>query len=163
GRRAERREMRRRHVIAGLVAVLAAASAVAASAGTSSRSAGIPAGPIKIGVTSEKTGPVPILGNESIGIAKAAAYINAHGGVAGHQLQLTIQDNAGDPSRAVSEVRDFVHSGIKVVLGGSFGPDCAAEAPISAQSQVVVFCGSTDDLPQPDTHMFGVGTGYTPT
>jgi branched-chain amino acid transport system substrate-binding protein len=156
--------MRRRHVIAGLVAALAAGSAVAASSATTTRSAaGIPAGPIKIGVTSEKSGPVPILGNESIGIKKAADYINAHGGIKGHKIELTIQDNAGDPSRAVTEVRDFVHQGIRVVLGGAFGPDCAAEAPISAQSEVVVFCGSTDDLPQPDDHMFGVGTGYTPT
>jgi ABC-type branched-subunit amino acid transport system substrate-binding protein len=49
------------------------------------------------------------------------------------------------------------------MLGGAFGPDCAAEAPATASAQIVDFCGSTDDLPQPDTHMFGIGLGYTPT
>src|SRR5438045_1411479 len=40
---------------------------------------------------------------------------------------------------------------------------CAVEAPVSAASNMIVFCGSTDNLPQPDTHMFGIGLGYTPT
>jgi hypothetical protein len=119
--------MRRRHVIVGLVAMLAAASAVAASAGTSSRSAGIPAGPIKIGVTSEKTGPVPILGNESIGIKKAADYINAHGGIAGRKLEAveytqepTSNDYANDMEAACARFTqdNKVNVVLRAVLGG---------------------------------------------
>src|SRR5262245_49115849 len=61
---------------------------------------------IKLGATSEKTGPVPILGNEAKGYKAAAKYINAHGGIAGHQIQVTISDNAGNPGKAVSDVRN---------------------------------------------------------
>ncbi|HKN93256.1 MAG TPA: ABC transporter substrate-binding protein [Thermoleophilaceae bacterium] len=160
--------MRKARWVAGLVLALTAALALAACGGKSSSSGGSSTsggdkGPITIGVTSEKTGPAPILGTESIGIEKAAQYINQHGGIMGRQVKLVIHDNAGDPSKAVSDVRTFASQGIKVMLGGAFGPDCAAEAPATAAAQIVDFCGSTDDLPQPDTHMFGVGLGYTPT
>jgi branched-chain amino acid transport system substrate-binding protein len=161
--------MRKPQGVAGLVLVLVAALALAAcggkssSSGGSSSTGGADKSPIVIGVTSEKTGPVPILGGESIGIAKAAQYINQHGGIMGRQVKLVIHDNAGDPSKAVSDIKTFQSQGIKVVLGGAFGPDCAAEAPVTAAAQLVAFCGSTDDLPDPDTHMFGVGLGYTPT
>lgn len=158
--------MRKAHGVTGLVLALTAALTLAACGGKSSSggsTSGGDKGPITIGVTSEKTGPAPILGNESIGIAKAAQYINQHGGIMGRQIKLVIHDNAGDPSKAVSDVRTFASQGIKVMLGGAFGPDCAAEAPVTASAQIVDFCGSTDDLPSPDTHMFGVGLGYTPT
>jgi branched-chain amino acid transport system substrate-binding protein len=160
--------MRKARWVAGLILALTAALALAACGGKSSSggggsTSGGDKGPITIGVTSEKTGPVPVLGGESLGIAKAAQYINQHGGIMGRQVKLVIHDNAGDPSKAVSDVRTFASQGIKVMLGGAFGPDCAAEAPATASAQIVDFCGSTDDLPQPDTHMFGVGLGYTPT
>lgn len=159
--------MRKARWVAGLCLALTAALALAACGGKSSSGGGSTSGgdkgPITIGVTSEKTGPAPSLGAESIGIKKAADYLNQHGGIMGRQIKLVIHDNAGDPSKAVSDVRTFASQGIKVMLGGAFGPDCAAEAPATAAAQIVDFCGSTDDLPQPDTHMFGVGLGYTPT
>jgi branched-chain amino acid transport system substrate-binding protein len=158
--------MRKAHGVTGLVLALTAALTLAACGGKSSSggsTSGGKKGPIVIGVTSEKTGPAPILGTESIGISKAAAYINQHGGILGRQVKLVIHDNAGDPSKAVSDVRTFASQGIKVMLGGAFGPDCAAEAPATAAAQIVDFCGSTDNLPSPDTHMFGVGLGYSPT
>ena len=141
----------------------ASTSSTSASSTTASGKDQLP-NVIKIGATSEKTGPVPILGNESKGYQAAAKYINAHGGNPnGHQVQVTVNDNAGNPGRAVSDVRNDAQQGYKIVLGGAFGPDCAAEAPISAKSDLLVFCGSTDTLPQPDDHMFGVGLGYSPT
>src|SRR5262249_55237758 len=65
--------------------------------------------------------------------------------------------------KAVADVRNYAQQGYKIVLGGAFGPDCAAEAPVSAKSDLIVFCGSTDTLPTQDDHMFGVGLGYIPT
>ena len=87
-------------------------------------------------------------------------YINANGGVDGRQIELDIQDNAGDPSKAVQQLRQFVDSGYDVVLGGAFGVNCAAESAVAAQSDVIVFCISTDNLPEDDSHMFGIDTGY---
>lgn len=172
--------MRKAQLIAGLAAVLATCFTLAACGGQSSSddsgSTGSSSstgsstsgsstqaqetGPIKMGVTIEKTGPVPVLGTAAIGMQKAADYINANGGVNGRQIELDIQDNAGDPSKAVSQLRQFIDSGYDVVLGGAFGVNCAAESAIAAKSPVVVFCISTDNLPEDDQHMFGIGTGY---
>jgi ABC-type branched-subunit amino acid transport system substrate-binding protein len=164
-------------MLVGLFALLALSLAIAACGGkgkSSDSSAasgsgssgggkdGLPA-TIEIGATSEKTGPVPVLGGEAKGYEAAAKYINAHGGIAGHKVHVTIHDNAGNPGKAVSDLRTYGQQGIKIVLGGAFGPDCAAEAPASAAQDMVVFCGSTDNLPEQDDHMFGVGLGYTPT
>ena len=66
--------MRRRHVIVGLVALVVLVSAALAAGASGSQRAGT----IKIGVTIEKTGPVPILGTAAIGIQAAAKWINAH-------------------------------------------------------------------------------------
>jgi branched-chain amino acid transport system substrate-binding protein len=164
--------MRKAQLIAGLVAILAVAMTLAACGGQSDDDSGSTAttasgsaaaaekGPIKMGVTIEKTGPVPVLGTAAIGMQKAADYINANGGVGGREIQLDVQDNAGDPSKAVSQLRQFIDSGYDVVLGGAFGVNCAAEASIAAKSPVIVFCISTDILPEQDDHMFGIGTGY---
>jgi branched-chain amino acid transport system substrate-binding protein len=120
-------------------------------------------GPITIGATYEKTGPVPTLGAEIAGAQAAAAYLNAHGGVMGRQIKIDFQDNAGNPSQAVSDLRQFSQQGINLVLGGAFGIDCDAEAPVAAKLNQVVLCGSTDDLPSGDSNMFGIGPGYSPT
>jgi branched-chain amino acid transport system substrate-binding protein len=174
--------MRKAQLIAGLAAVLATSFTLAAcggqsssddsgSTGSSSSGASTGAstsgateaketGPIKMGVTIEKTGPVPVLGTAAIGMQKAADYINANGGVDGRQIELDIQDNAGDPSKAVSQLRQFIDSGYDVVLGGAFGINCAAESAVAAKADVIVFCISTDNLPEDDSHMFGIGTGY---
>lgn len=119
--------------------------------------------PITIGATYEKTGPVPTLGAEGPGAQAAARYLNAHGGVLGRKVKIVLEDNAGDPSQAVSQLRQFSAQGINLVLGGAFGVDCDAEAPIAIKLDQLVMCGSTDDLPAGDSHMFGIGPGYTPT
>jgi branched-chain amino acid transport system substrate-binding protein len=144
----------------GLLAGLVTASALGA-AGAKGKDR-LPA-TIVIGATSEKTGPVPVLGGESKGYTAAAAWINAHGGILGHKVKVIVHDNAGNPAQAVSDLRTYAHQGLKLVVGGAFGPDCAAETPVANASNMIVFCGSTDNLDPPFTHMFGVGLGYTPT
>jgi branched-chain amino acid transport system substrate-binding protein len=168
--------MRKAQVIAGLAAVAATTLTLSACGGQSSKDDGggstgststaaataapKDTSPIKIGVTIEKTGPVPSLGTAAIGMQKAADHINANGGVDGRQIELDIQDNAGDPSKAVAQLRQFVDDGIPIVLGGAFGINCAAESAIAAKSDVVVMCDSPDTLPEDDTHMYGIGPGY---
>jgi branched-chain amino acid transport system substrate-binding protein len=155
-------------MLAGAIALLAVSLGLAACGGKSgggdstSAGGGLPE-KIKIGAISEITGPVPTLGAESKGYEAAEKWINSHGGIDGHEIELTVQDNAGEPAKAVSILRTYAQQGVKLVVGGAFGPDCAAEAPVAAESEMIVFCGSTDNLPEPEDHMFGVGLGYSPT
>jgi branched-chain amino acid transport system substrate-binding protein len=151
-----------------LLMVLGIGSGIAACGGKSSSSSSSGSGstskaPITIGATYEKTGPVPTLGAEGPAAEAAASYLNAHGGVMGRQVKIVLEDNAGNPSQAVSQLRQFQTQGVNLVLGGAFGIDCDAEAPVAAKNNQLVLCGSTDDLPGGDTNMFGIGPGYTPT
>jgi branched-chain amino acid transport system substrate-binding protein len=150
--------MRGRRIVAVLGAALVVALPTVAGGSASGSAA-----PIMNGATYEKTGPVPSLGAEGPGALAAAKYINAHGGILGRQVKIVLEDNAGDPAQAISQLRQFASRGINVVLGGAFGVDCDAEAPIAATLKEVVFCGSTDNLPANDSNMFGIGPGYTPT
>src|SRR3712207_3554368 len=97
----ERREMRRGRWAAGGCAVLAVATTLAACGGKSDDASGGGDGgdKIKIGVTIERTGPVPVLGTAQQGIEAAAKRINKEGGIDGKQIELVIRDNAGDPSK----------------------------------------------------------------
>jgi branched-chain amino acid transport system substrate-binding protein len=148
------------------VAACGGQSSGQSSGGASSASGGsggAKSGPLTIGATYEKTGPVPTLGAEAAGVQAAVAYLNAHGGVMGRQIKIQLEDNAGNPSQAVSNLRQFSQQGINLVLGGAFGIDCDAEAPVAAKLNQIAVCGSTDDLPSGDSHMFGIGPGYSPT
>ena len=159
----------RRSVFAVLAAVMAMALSLAACGGADEAGGeegaageGLP-DTITIGVTAEKTGHVTTLGVAAEGIERAADYINANGGIDGKQVKVVVRDNAGTPAKAVSDLRTFAQEGTKIVLGGVFGPNCAAEAPVAIQSELLVFCLSTDDLPEQSDHMFGIGTGYRET
>lgn len=142
----------------GIAACGGKSSPSASNSGNSSNKS-----PITIGATYEKTGPVPTLGAEGPAAEAAASYLNAHGGVMGRKVKIVLEDNAGNPSQAVSQLRQFQSQGINLVLGGAFGIDCDAEAPVAAKLNQLVMCGSTDDLPSGDSNMFGIGPGYTPT
>jgi branched-chain amino acid transport system substrate-binding protein len=148
-----------------LVATAMATGLLVAACGGKSApnsSGGSKSGPITIGATYEKTGPAPTLGAEGPGIEAAANYLNAHGGVDGRKIKIVLEDDAGDPSQTIAQLRQFAAQGINIVLGAADGL-CNPEAPIAAQLHQVVICGSTTDLPAGDSNMFGIGPGYTPT
>lgn len=147
-----------------LVAALAAGLLVGACGGKSAPGSGAASksGPITIGATYEKTGPAPSLGAEGPGIEAAAKYLNAHGGIGGRKVKVVLEDDAGDPSQTIAQLRQFAAQGINIVLGAADGL-CQPEAPVAAQLHQVVICGSTTDLPADDSNMFGIGPGYTPT
>lgn len=117
-----------------------------------------------IGVSIEKTGPVPALGNALQGIEAAVRSINADGGVDGRRIELVVRDNAGDPSKAIANVEEFHDRGIGIVVGPVFGQNCEAIAPIVARRDMIDVCLSTQDLNRDvDERQFAVGVGYTET
>lgn len=162
------RGLRHYRAISGPAAILAAGLLLVACGGQSGGNGGgssggsSASGPITIGATYEKTGPAPTLGAEGPGIEAAADYLNAHGGVMGRKVKIVLEDDAGDPSKTITQLRQFAAQGINIVLGAADGL-CQPEAPIAAQLHLLVMCGSTTDLPANDSNMFGIGPGYTPT
>jgi branched-chain amino acid transport system substrate-binding protein len=146
--------------------VLGAATLVAAAAAGCGGGGGAAADDdrLTIGVSVEKTGPVPALGNALKGVEAAARAINAEGGVDGREIELVVRDNAGDPSKAIANVEEFHDRGVDIVVGPVFGQNCEAVAPIVAKNDMVDFCLSTQDLnPELVQRQFGIGVGYTET
>jgi branched-chain amino acid transport system substrate-binding protein len=84
----------------------------ATGGGTSSGTAsGGDKSPIIIGSVGNYSGvPGAILKYEPITLQVWAKYVNAHGGVAGHPVQVIVVDDGSDPARYKSAVRDLVEN-----------------------------------------------------
>ncbi len=73
---------------------------------------------ILIGIGAPITGPNAAFGAQiQKGVEKAAADINAAGGINGEQIKLVIGDDVSDPKQGVSVANKFAADGVKVVIG----------------------------------------------
>lgn len=93
-------------------------SSSATTAGGSSTS--VSSEPFKIFVPADLTGADASFGVvETGGIKAAADYINAHGGIAGRQIELTIKDVQTNPAIAVTETQNaLTGGGYQAVMDG---------------------------------------------
>jgi branched-chain amino acid transport system substrate-binding protein len=132
-----------RKSLVALVAVAAlgaTASGCGSSGGTSSSTA---AQPLRIlleaPISSSVLGPNA---QTAVNAAKAAlAVVNKAGGVLGHPVQLTVVDDAGDPTTAVTKLQSALASSDKpaVFIQADASPEAEAELPILTQNKVVSF------------------------
>lgn len=78
------------------------------------------AGPIKVGIATDLTGPIGYAGNADANVAKMVVKdINDAGGILGRPLELHIEDTASNESVAVANVRKLIQRDkVDVVLGG---------------------------------------------
>jgi branched-chain amino acid transport system substrate-binding protein len=68
-------------------------------------------GPIIIGSVGNYSGPAgAALGTVPRAVQVWVAWVNAHGGLFGRQVQLIVQDDGGDPARYAAAVRDLVEN-----------------------------------------------------
>ncbi|MEJ1117165.1 branched-chain amino acid ABC transporter substrate-binding protein [Phyllobacterium sp. CCNWLW109] len=73
---------------------------------------------ILIGVAGPITGPNAAFGAQfQKGAERAAADINAAGGVLGQQISIRIGDDVSDPKQGISVANKFVSDGVKFVVG----------------------------------------------
>lgn len=81
-----------------------------------------PTSPIKIGVITDMTGPLALLGVANGNIAKLAIdEMNAHGGLLGRPLRLILEDSATTDSVAESKARKLIlEDRVDVLLGGIY-------------------------------------------
>jgi ABC-type branched-subunit amino acid transport system substrate-binding protein len=78
------------------------------------------AGPIKMGIATDITGPIAGAGNSDWQVAQfTVEQINKDGGVLGRPIELYLEDTASDPKIAVGNVRRLIQERrVDVVLGG---------------------------------------------
>ncbi|PVH30126.1 ABC transporter substrate-binding protein [Pararhodobacter oceanensis] len=128
--------MNRRQMLATGAAALAMGSGLRAA-----RAAGVSADAINIGMHLDLSGPtassMPMLRNAT---ELAFGQANAAGGVHGRQINMIVEDNAGQPQQAVRAVQKLIRSDEVFALHNSFGsgPN-AATMGLATGAGVVVF------------------------
>ncbi|PTR30984.1 amino acid/amide ABC transporter substrate-binding protein (HAAT family) [Rhodococcus sp. OK519] len=160
--------MKIRH--SALVAALSvSALAVAGCSGSASGDEASDTGPFRVLVTGAISGQGSLAANAQTSIlaAKAGAeQINKSGGIGGRQVELTVTDDGGDATKAVSNLRDAVNSGKKPDLYLNSGPSTvsAATLPILKQNKILSFnVGPTADSSDPGQFPLNFDLSPSPT
>jgi branched-chain amino acid transport system substrate-binding protein len=112
--------------------------------------------PIKIGATLPLTGSLAYKGVfEKNGIELAVDEINSLGGINGKRLQLIVEDNEGDPNKAVTGVMKLVNIDNVLVVLSAFTPLTQAIAPIVVEkNKVLIYQSSVSSIAQSSDNIF---------
>ncbi|CAN5284101.1 substrate-binding domain-containing protein [soil metagenome] len=98
---------------------------------------------IKVGIVYSRTGAFAAYGAEYIsGLRWGLNY--ATGGtnkVAGHEIELTIVDDATDPAKAVAGAKDLIGKGYKIIAGSVSSGAALSVAPLADQNKVLFISG----------------------
>ncbi|BCN70535.1 ABC transporter substrate-binding protein [Rhodococcus hoagii] len=112
-------------------------------------------GPFRVLVTGAISGQGSLAANAQTSILAAKAgveQVNKDGGIGGRQVELTVTDDGGDATKAVSNLRDAINSGKRPDLYLNSGPSTvsAATLPILKQNKILSFnVGPTNDSSDP--------------
>jgi ABC-type branched-subunit amino acid transport system substrate-binding protein len=83
--------------------------------------ASIPNGPISFGVITSESGILAEFGVLiKSGYEAAAQYVNKHGGIGGHKINLIVLNDAGDPAQNVTDGRQLLADHVAAVLEPGF-------------------------------------------
>jgi branched-chain amino acid transport system substrate-binding protein len=140
-----------------------ASTSPAGDVGSATAAAKLTGSPIKIGLISTLSGAQASAGNQGAVVAPAwAKWINAHGGINGHPVQIFSEDDGSDPVKAQTAEKklvdddnvialvvgtdtlisvydsDAVKKGVAVVGGTSNGPDWFQKAGMFAPTTDVI-------------------------
>ncbi len=102
-----------------------------------------PGAPIKVGIVTEETGIFSAYAQEWLqGVHVGMAYAtHGTGKVNGHKVNLSIVDDADNPTTAATDFKSFVGSGYKII-GGTVDSSIATElAPLAQQNKVLYISG----------------------
>lgn len=143
-----------RRVVAVIAAITGAVLVLTGCGSSSSSSGGGKDDPYRVLVTAGLSSPGVLAANSktSVNAAKAgAAMVNASGGIAGRKVEVTVVDDGGDPTTAVTKLREAI-SKHKPDLYLNSGPSqiAAATLPILKQNEILSFnIGPTTDSDNP--------------
>ncbi len=136
-----------------VVAVLLGVTACSSSGKSSSNGSKGPA-PIVIGNVGSYSGAQASSEAGAEQIIKAwAKWVNAHGGIRGHQVKLIVKDDQNDPAKALAAVKELVQQDKAVAIVGEQSNGDAAWAKYVASAGVPVVGGlaiNTPFLTNPD-------------
>jgi branched-chain amino acid transport system substrate-binding protein len=140
---------------------LVAGCSSAGTAGTASSGSGGKAAPVKVGLVYSRSGLLAAYGKQyeegfEAGLAYATHGTNKAGG---HPIEVTEQDDAGDPAKAVAAAKALVGKGYRIIAGTTDSGVALQMAPLAAQNKVLYVSGpaATDALTGVNTYTFRSG------
>ncbi len=142
-------------------AALLAGCAAAGTAGSGGSSSAGKNAPVKVGLVYSRSGLLAAYGKQYLqGFDAGLAYAtHGTGKVAGHRIEVTQQDDAGDPSKAVAEAKDLIGKGYKILAGTTDSGVALQMAPLAAQNRVLFIDGpaATDAITGANKYTFRSG------
>ena len=126
-----------------MVAAAVLVAACGGAAGTSPTPTSQVKDTVKVGIVYSKTGLLASYGQQYIdGLQVGLAYATKGTGIVnGHKIEITSQDDAGDPAKAVSAVKDLIGQGFHIIGGSTSSGVATQVAPIAAQNKVLFISG----------------------
>ncbi|MFI5767493.1 substrate-binding domain-containing protein [Streptomyces sp. NPDC051658] len=115
----------------------------AGKAGESDSGGDVKGGTVKVGLVYSRTGLLADYGKQYRDGFMAGLDHATHGTreVAGHRIEVTEQDDAGDPGKAVSAAKNLIGKGYKVLAGTTDSGVALQMAPLAAQNKVLYISG----------------------
>lgn len=127
---------RSRSSLRSLAAALAAAAMLALPA-HQALAQGVTDKVVKIGAYNAMTGPIPLTGKQmASGWNAAVQAVNEAGGIHGRKLELTIEDDGYEPSRAMAAARKLVERDQVLAMTGLGTPTTVVAAKYLEQAKV---------------------------
>jgi branched-chain amino acid transport system substrate-binding protein len=132
-----------KHVAVGAVVAVAATLTAGAQARPAAEAGTVGAEPIRIGVVYSRTGLLASYGAQYIqGLRYGLAYATqGKMTVNGRKVELTLADDATDPTKAVAAGRDLIGKGYKILAGSVSSGVALQMAPLAAQNRVLFISG----------------------
>lgn len=123
---------------------------------------------VKVGVLLPISGPTSYYGDVQLnGIEFCVDYVNKNGGIkslGGSEIQLVVQDSAGDPETGVSAFEKLVEEGCVAVIGPYNSTVAAATTPLAIQYKVpyvIVNATSENFMSAENKYVYRTNTGST--
>jgi branched-chain amino acid transport system substrate-binding protein len=130
--------MRHRLHALALVALLGSIATASAVAATSTKTAD----PIVFGMATPLSGPLTFNGTQEVNGAKlAVAQLNAKGGVLGRQINLTVEDDACNPTDAITAGNKLIGQKPSVIFGFHCSSATLAAMNLVEQAQIPLING----------------------
>ncbi len=147
--------------VAVVVSLAACGTPGASSPGAAGGATSAGGAPYKVGLVYSKTGPLAAYGEQyrdafTVGLDYAT---KGTGAVNGHQIEVTDQDDAGDPAKAVTAVTSLIGSGTKIIAGSTSSGVALQVAPLAKDNKVLFISGpaATDAVTGANKYTFRSG------
>src|SRR5439155_16570796 len=132
-----REEMKRFEMLSRMLAAAFAALVLAQVPAQNAAAQGVTDKTIKIGAYDALTGPIPLTGKQMMtGWQAAVQAINDAGGINGRKLELVVEDDGYEPSRAMAAARKLVERDQVLVMTGLGTPTTVVTAKYLEQAKV---------------------------